>query len=109
MTKEKESWLEKLIELLNEYETENIIAEYWIIDLSNEYFVISKKFWFIQWLVENEKVDVEKVKEKIWIPCFVWYTEWEISCVNDKEDYEQLLMLLSIQDNPIEYLCEILK
>ena len=117
--------MEKLIELLKEYienygndakvrEEENYILDTWIefVYWSRVYLyetIISKKFWFIQWLVENEKIDLEKVKEKIWIPCFVWYTEWEISCVNDKEDYEQLLMLLSIQDNPIDYLCEILK
>ena len=71
--------------------------------------VICKDFGFIKWLVENEKIDLEKVKEKIWIPCFVWYTEWEISCVNDKEDYEQLLMALAIQDEPINFLISILK
>jgi hypothetical protein len=100
--------MEKLIELLNEYEnTDN--WENWHQVEFRESKIISKKFWFIKWLVENDKIDLDTVKEKIWIPCFVWYKEWEISCVNDKEDYEQLLMLLSIQDEPISFLISILK
>ena len=118
--------MEKLIELLNEYETpqswvvfksyDNYDGTFYWVDCDweteiawSDSLICSNKFWFIKWLVENEKIDLEKVKGKIWIPCFVWYTEWEISCVNDKEDYEQLLMLLSIQDEPINFLISILK
>ena len=113
--------MEKLIELLNEYNKIHNYAPVEYYDDWEDWFetdyvayyktciIISKSFWFIKWLVENDKIDLEIVKEKIWIPCFVWYTEWEISCVNDKEDYEQLLMLLSIQDEPIEFLVSILK
>ena len=132
--------MEKLIELLNEYEKVREKSEYqklsnseykwfssyffplcfWHQDgiswaMTNEFHewaeavICSKSYWFIQWLVENEKIDLEKVKEKIWIPCFVWYKEWEISCVNDKEDYEQLLIALAIQDEPINFLISILK
>jgi hypothetical protein len=71
--------------------------------------IISKEYEFIKWLVENDKIDLDMVKEKLWIPCFTRYSEWKIICVHDVEDYEQLLMLLSIQDNPIEFLISILK
>ena len=71
--------MEKLIELLNEYMEE--IAFY---DL-NEYneaeildeetlevnwkyhdieYLYTKKFWFIKWLVVNDKIDIDKTEEK---------------------------------------------
>lgn len=71
--------------------------------------VLSKEYWFIKWLVNNNKIDLDMVREKLWIPCCVWYGSWRIIAVKDVEDYEQLLMLLSIQDNPIEFLLSILK
>lgn len=62
--------------------------------------IISKKFWFIKRLVENEKIDFE----------------WKLntlrfeSLVNQTLDsYYALLMLLAIQDNPIDFLNSILK
>lgn len=100
-TKEK-VWMMKLIELLNEYEPWNMPItriEWQTIDL-----VISKRFWFIEWLVENEKIDFSKVKEKIWLErelydrMLYWYKETDF-----------LIMLLSIQDEPLKFLLEILK
>ena len=57
--------------------------------------------WFIKWLVDNDKIDLDKLLKGIKenkIYCWKW---WKVS--------NMLLMLLSIQDNPIEFLCEILK
>ena len=71
--------------------------------------ILSKEYWFIKWLVNNNKIDLDMVREKLWIPCCVWYGSWRIIAVKDVEDYEQLLMLLSIQDKPIEFLLSILK
>ena len=123
MTKEKESWLTKLIELLNEYENRDLELEEW--EESNartennwhlrfngankvqfdtymfDSLALSKKFWFIKWLVENEKID-EKELEKSDRPFDVGYA-------TEETFYERVLMLLSIQDNPIEFLCSILK
>ena len=58
----------------------------------HETILISKKFWFIKRLVENDKIDLEKFPQ-----------------IMEYSDYESLLMLLSIQDNPIEFLISILK
>ena len=95
--------MNKLIELLNEY-----VKQLWIWDyvwwhneetVRNSDYFLTKKFWFIQWLIENDKIDLEWLEKqllKIWIYKNVWYYEW-------------LLMLLSIQDNPIDFLCSILR
>ncbi len=68
---------------------------------------------FIKWLVENDKIDIVKVYENL--------TNYEIEIriravrellENNEEDtiaYLKLLMLLSIQDEPIEFLVSILK
>lgn len=86
----------KLIELLNEYEPWNLpitkISGQWI-DL-----VISKRYWFIEWLVENDKIDIEKLESLNFNDVLYLRTV-----------YYWMLMLLSIQDNPIEFLVSILK
>ena len=96
--------MEKLIELLNEYEKTlepNLQIEWtevWI--KSTPEIVISKKFWFIKWLVENDKID--------WLK-FYGENEYTPIWVNAKSDIdqvysveEQILMALSISDTPIE-------
>ena len=110
--------MEKLIELLNEY-TQTNYKELWIMEwcvwinaydedwvyfkelTKGEYTmeveeVISKKIWFIKWLVENEKIEWD---EKFYLEDDDWLFG----------TYECLLMLLAIQDNPIEFLISILK
>lgn len=109
----EESWMDKLIELLNEREkTVNWVQYPWWCKEHLEYQchwprVINKRFWFIKWLVDNDKIDLDKrptrnkyrlqqYKTELW-----WY--WKI------DDYSGLLMLLSIQEKPIEFLISILK
>lgn len=118
-TKEK-VWMMKLIELLNEYEP--YIAKDWEYQdnlwgyalqgnsalLSKgvaKTVIISKSYWFIKWLVENEKIDTDIV-----------YKKWFLAKTYDKDEvweyfepYEEILMLLAIQDEPIEFLVSILK
>ena len=101
--------MEKLIELLNEYVKSIKALWEWTVDeyncihyndiwlVTSELRIISKWYWFIEWLVENEKIDRDKVDDKFERP-FFWYTNYEI-----------VLMLLSIQDEPIEFLVSILK
>ena len=100
--------MEKLIELLKEYienygndvkvrEEENYILDTWIefVYWNRVYLyetIISKKFWFIKWLVENEKIDLD-----------------EFSIIDGFDDYESLLMRLAIDDEPLEFLASILK
>ena len=105
MEEKKESWIETLIELLNEY-----VKELWIWDyvwwhnkktVENSDYIITKKFWFIKWLVDNDKIDFSNLK----IEEIVAWTDLYYSFKKD----EVLLMLLSIQDDPIEFLVSILK
>lgn len=100
--------MEKLIELLNEYKwKEERTIEcgcphndwYWAYTYEHEeLIIISKKFWFIQWLVENKKVNMRE-DGIISLASELW----------EEADYETLLMLLSIKDNPIGFLISILK
>ena len=104
--------MEKLLKLLNEYEAKrhktSVIAnirkgEYRLSYLEmnwnySELLCISNGYGFIDWLVENEKIDKDKVKL-----LSVFQETWYYNL------YQSLLMLLSIQDNPIEFLISILK
>lgn len=106
MEKEKrEIRMEKIVNLLNEYEEQESWSydkKYWIYiwwgdDLDYECFICSKKFWFIKWLVENEKIDFKKLTVNYIYHDDEW--SWE----------KELLMQLAIQDEPIEFLVSILK
>lgn len=94
--------MEKLIELLNEYEWQDTWSYdeemgmpyyWWGDDCDYEAYLISKKYWFIKWLVENEKIDLDGYPD--------------IDFFNG--DVNNLLMYLAIQDEPIEFLVSILK
>lgn len=93
--------MEKLIELLNEYRRIDFIPERQkgILMVAEEK-VISKKYWFVKRLVDNDKIDLEEL-------------DYEIRKYNSYIDshwyYDALLMILVIQDNPIEFLISILK
>lgn len=101
--------MEKLIELLNEYEWQeswSYSKEYWIYiwwgdSLDYECFICSKKFWFIKWLVENDKIDLDKFKYHI------KYEDEERE--TNPTFIDELIMILSISNAPIEYLCLLLK
>ena len=125
MTEKKEIW--KLIELLNEYEyslfeDKSLAPQRWDIqdwivfekdfcedldkprDLTMDVtHLISHRFWFIEWLVKNDKIDRDKVENK---------TNFEFTCnyLYKKDEIEyKLLMLLSISNSPIEDLILYLK
>ena len=100
--------MDKLVQLLNEYDD---ACEYTIIDgdmkrrvrdfnyeLNTWKQVVwyTKKFGFVRRLIENDKIDKEKIIMAETLP---------ITDIN--EDY--LLMLLAIQDDPISTLSFILK
>ena len=115
----KEIW--KLIELLNEYEKSWLnefelekYEEWWYCkwnwrifrgnwENGNEltpYELYSKQYWFIKWLVENDKINRPKFFDAVSDYCeeLVPYPA-----------NETLLMLLSISDTPIEDLLLYLK
>lgn len=109
--------MEKLIELLNEYNDNKEWTRIWFMKtihidwvqtpyelgksdlLRWEDKIISKKYWFIKWLVENDKIDRDKVeKEKA-----------DYYFIEMFDNDEIMLMLLSISDTPIEDLISYLK
>ena len=94
-------WIEKLIELLNEYEnTDNWENRYQV--EFRESKIISKKFWFIKWLVENDKIKIPHELDEL--PQIYWVDYNSNECKSDR-----LIMLLSISDTPIEDLLLYLK
>ena len=105
--------MEKLIELLNEFRPTVSCANFkeyyefidddiylireWM-DWEEEQFpmyVCYKKGNFIQWLVDNDKIDLLRLDNRI--------------ALSEFNKVERCLMALSIQDNPIEFLISILK
>lgn len=129
-----ENRMEKLLNLLNEYEEKRIkkINADWKLRvkllfkpytkeaLTNQAYksvhneIISKYYWFIQRLVENDKIDTSKANDK---NLNGYEIELRIRAVKelvaDSEEktvlYLNLLMLLAIQDEPVSFLISILK
>lgn len=118
--------LDKLIELLNEHEElapsriqRKYYQENWHImyidkewedidDYRTDYEIISKSYWFIKWLVDNNKIDKSKYENIL--DRIEYYSQSE----EEQErhyysDYESLLMLLAISDTPIDDLISYLK
>ena len=101
--------MEKLIELLNnpEFDPSSKIEHWTEISVQNcDYLIISKNRGFIRKLVEKDLIDFESMN---------WNGKI-ISYLTDVADYKRndikenlVLMLLSIQDDPIKYLISILK
>jgi hypothetical protein len=107
-------WMGKLVELLNEYETPRswIVFKsyddydwtfYWVdCDWETEVawsdsYICGKRFWWVEWLVENDKINLDKLEKKVLKENLIRkFDEW-------------LLMLLSISDTPIEDLILYLK
>ena len=137
----KEIWIEKLIELLNEYEIEKEKSEWVNVDYYVEFkwkwvwewylnkwltrfdetdrwewdnlywdtavaYLISKSFWFIKWLVENDKIDRDEIIINSDFMPIAFDRKWE---KYEWSEEKQLLMLLSISDTPIEDLISYLK
>lgn len=111
--------MEKLIELLNEYKEEKNICNTdmdWQLEIWNYRYVsypcaerlCSKEYGFIKWLVDNDKIDYMKLYNG-WCIEKVFYFEGEIDHAEEFKSEEKLLMLLAIQDEPIEFLISILK
>lgn len=101
----KENWMEKFIELLNEHIEENTWQKYYLNerDVKNKLDSLLILRYFIKWLVDNDKIDFNKVEKNLTFQECLWILvdRWYYTNV--------VLMLLSIQDNPIEFLISILK
>lgn len=112
--------MEKLIELLYEY---NKIAEnkLWLITSVKELweeiwfdkgkeiekyqtYIISKSYGFIKWLVDNDKINWWRIENNQDYAEYLWS-----SLPIEEYGVEILLMLLAIADDPINYLCCIIR
>lgn len=110
--------MEKLLQLLNEYRLEKELPEYTKYISKTWYFthklyfyehyswVISKKFWFIERLVNKDRINYYKVGEIV--DTYKWSLREKAYVVEDCT-VESMLMLLSIQDDPISFLISVLK
>lgn len=108
----------KIIGLLNEYTKQSYddysffkyiepTHSFYISDDGYESYIpeetiLSKRFGFISWLVENDKIDTRKIDEDRLET--IQYSEKERVTICD-----WLLMLLSIQDEPMNFLIPLLK
>ena len=98
--------MEKLIELLNEYSKEIWYFNEEDLQWQTKAWILSKEFWFIKWLVENDKIDIEKVEKKFYNEiCITDY--WDKDRAYWKSDL--VISVLSISDTPIEDLISYLK
>lgn len=67
----------------------------------DEVHLVSKKMWFIEWLISKDKIDLLK------LTCMnPQYTEILDS---DFSWEDRIVMILSIQENPISFLISMLK
>lgn len=117
--------MEKLIKLINEHQKEKhqdgiylpVVAYRdwiffsdwdclsWVVD---EIHLISKHYWFIKWLVENDKINKDLIS-RVLIRAYV-SPKNHVSLECEFHDYyESLLMLVSISDTTIDDLISYLK
>lgn len=96
----KEIW--KLLELLNEYSKNIWYFNEEDLQWQTKAWILSKEFWWVKWLVDNDKINEHGIPE------FYPVSDHCLECV-----YEWIadntIMLLSIQKNPIDFLCSLLK
>lgn len=110
--------MEKLLELLNEYwkgssfqftgydrelSVFNTNLKAASITSIPEETIISKKFWFIQWLMDQNKVEFDRARDRSDFPLL--YAGWW----GFYSDADIIVATLSMEDEPIEFLISILK
>ena len=90
----------KLVDYYNQWREEKF-WEKWHFKYTmrfDEVHLISKKMWFIEWLVKGNKIDHDKV-----------YDNENYYAVDVRDNTDELLMLLAISENPISDLISYLK
>ena len=113
--------MKKLLQLLNEFKEGKPFQfigydeKYWMFDTNlnadgntslPEETIICKKFWFVQWLADNDRIDYYKVGEIV--DTYKWSLREKAYVVSDCV-VESMLMILAIQDDPISFLLSVLK
>ena len=125
--------MEKLVELLNEFEKEKIIKDWWSVDEDDEYFwrsienwkivnwsydpdahefmkyyIFSKDFEFVERLFKKDKVDNYKLYDAFKTENRDFrYTKDDKSPLEQRIDV--LIMLLNISKDPMKILFQIIK
>lgn len=110
--------MDKLFKLLKQSAEERWIAQRWsnlweYLSYSGRYkneselVMISERYGFIRWLVETQKIDTFKLSEA-WFDTMKIYEWTNYKTVNDGNT-DRLVMLLSIQEKPVELLISLLK
>jgi hypothetical protein len=114
--------MKKLIEILNQFEKEKkswftwrSIDSYdncvygvdcdWETEITMYSDLYSKWYGFIKWLVDNDKIDDKKLYSNDYrlMIKLEWESYWELWWA------DRLIMILSVKDSPIDFLCSILK
>ena len=109
--------MEKLLQLLNEYLWQSgIVAIDQEIEWGRDIFfenedwfhaeeaeIISKKFWFIERLMDQNKIEFDRARDRSDFP-LLYAGWWEFY-----SDADIIVATLSIEDDPIEFLVSILK
>lgn len=96
MTEKKEIW--KLLELLNEYSKNIWYFNEEDLQWQTKAWILSKEFWWVKWLVENDKINILQLDNRIALLMSIEFNK-----------VERVLMALSISDTPIDLLCSLLK
>lgn len=101
--------MEKLIELLNDWEEKEFNGKrsrnIWKLINKKYEILFNRVLWFIERLVYNNKIDTSKIEDfKAETSDRFLYAD-----TNNATLVDSLLMLLAIQDRPLDFLISILK
>lgn len=94
--------IKDLVELLNMFEEtrpEEVQRVWGVYDIwirENDEIIVSRNYWFIHWLLRLKKINILKLDNRI-------------ALLDNFDNNDKVLMCLSIQIDPIEYLLSILK
>jgi len=102
----------KLEELYQEFRTDEV-NEKWIHNPAHfrdtePFLYKTKELWFISRLVRKNKVKQYEIKT-IWYKAIEQNERWAKEYISEYNDDECLIMMLSIEDEPLEFLVSILK
>lgn len=103
--------MEKLLELLNAYDKDKWTIENgdlsfkWNSPSMSVSYLISKSYWFIDHLFREWKLDMNKIYNTDNLPRYD-IGGWDTALYPFPDES---ILVLSTKNNPIEYLCSILK
>ena len=104
--------MEKLMKYVEEMQKEWInicwpqFQQYDLVEMC----LISKHYWLIKWLVDNDKIDFDNrdLKDEFMLE-FERYPVFQGNTYNWDFNENGMIMLLSIQEDPISFLISVLK